>query len=84
MLFRKRDEYPSDAVNVFAEPVINYLAHLMFERKFHSFIIAVHAIAMMLIPCACQMEETTHKHFAFRNEDPGVSDKEYGMWFAGH
>jgi len=50
MLFRKRDEYPSDAVNVFAEP----------------------------------MEETTHKHFAFHNEDPGVSNKEYDMWFAGH
>jgi hypothetical protein len=30
------------------------------------------------------MEETTHKHFAFHNEDAGVSDKEYGMWFAGH
>jgi hypothetical protein len=26
MLFRKRDEYPSDAVNVFAQPVIFNLA----------------------------------------------------------
>ena len=30
------------------------------------------------------MEETTDKHFSMRNEDQGVSDKEYVQWFAGH
>jgi hypothetical protein len=30
------------------------------------------------------MEETTHGRFSMRNEDAGVSDKDYSMWFAGH
>ena len=30
------------------------------------------------------MEETTHQRFSMRTADPGVSDKEYSMWFAGH
>ncbi len=84
MLFRKRDEYPSDAVNVFAEPVIFFFdaVHVIFEQTLDCFIIATPS--QMLILFACQMNETTHKHFAFRNEDSGVSDKEYDMWFAGH
>ncbi len=84
MLFRKRDEYPSDAVNVFAEPVISFIIYLFMPTMFLSENSMASSLLLQLILFACQMEETTHKHFAFHNEDPGVSNKEYDMWFAGH
>ncbi len=48
MLFRKRDEYPSDGVNVFAEPVITFIYATHFS-KCSTFFINVTPLQILIL-----------------------------------